>query len=381
MDTYGGHEAPGAVVRAAARMSRQGVANVLLVGDVALLQDQLGLIPYDPMTLRLVPGGAAFPRRPGDTRAQADAARVGLPVALQLLRDGEADVLVTASDPELVRELAVQYLPMLAGARAVAAAAVVPTMPRPGQDEPLALLLDVSGRRTPSADDLVQFAVMGSAWARAISGVAEPAVALLSTGTLPGDGPPEVVAAHQRLKTMTGMKFIGNLRATELSRGLADVVVTDGLVGHTVHGLLEGLTDMTVEAARYAWKAKMTWRVGLRLLSQGVGMLRKVSEFKEYGGAPLLGMEHLILVASPESREAAFENALRLAQKCHLRGLQKELQVAMGRTFSGLSLAADPGSAPVAGPGPALAPALAPAPVPALALAADSEAATKRGRR
>ncbi len=330
-DTYGGQAGPSEVVRAAARMSRQGVAHVLLVGDVALLQDQLGLIPYDPMTLRLVPGGAAFPRRPGDTLAQAEAARVGLPVALQLLREGEADALISASDPDLIRELAIAQLPLLPGARSLAAAAVVPTMPRPGAEEPLALLLDVSGRRTTSADDLVQFAVMGASYARSVSAVAEPAVALLSTGPGPQDGPPEVVEAHRRLKSMGGLKFVGNIRATDLSRGLADVVVADGLVGHTVHGLLEGLTDMTVEAARYAWKAKMTWRVGLRLLSQGVGMLRKVSEFKDYGGAPLLGLQHLVLVAAADSREPAFENALRLAAKCHIRGLQRELTATMAQ--------------------------------------------------
>ncbi len=323
-DSYGGLQAPGAIVRAAARASREGAAQVLLVGDVAALQDQLGLMPYDPMRLRLIPGGAAFPRRPGDTLAQAQAARVGLPVALQLLVEGEAHALVTASPADLVRELVMKHLPLVPGCVAPAAAAVVPTMPRSGQDEPLALLLDVSGQRTVSADELVQFAVLGAAYARAISGLAEPSVALLSTGPGPHDGPPEEVEAHQRLRGLPGLRFVGNIRATELSRGLADVVVTDGLVGHTVHGLLEGLADMTVEAARYAWKTKMTWRVGLRLLSQGVGMLRKVSEFKDYGGAPLLGLQHLVLVANPDAGEMAFENAVKLAITCHRKGLLAE---------------------------------------------------------
>ena len=323
-DTYGGLQAPAAIVRAAARASREGAAQVLLVGDVAALQDLLGLVPYDPMRLRLVPGGAAFPRRPGDTLAQAQAARVGLPVALQLLVEGEAHALVTASPADLVRELVLKHVPLVPGCRAPAAVAMVPTLPRAGQDEPLALLLDVSGRRTVDAEELTQFAVMGAAYARAISGLAEPSVALLSTGPSPLDGPPEVVAAHQKLRTIKGLRFVGNLRATELSRGLADVVVADGLVGHTVHGLLEGLADMTVEAARYAWKTKMTWRVGLRLLSQGVGMLRKVSEFKDYGGAPLLGLQHLVLVANPDAGEMAFENAVKLATTCHRKGLLAE---------------------------------------------------------
>lgn len=331
VDTYGGQQAPAAMVRAAARVARQGTCQVVLVGDVAVLQDQLGLIPYDPMTLRLMPGGAAAPRRPGDTLGQRMAAQSGLPVAMRLLSDGEADALVTASHPDLVRDLVTTHLPMLTGAQALATAAVVPALPRPGHDEPLALLLDVSGRRTVDAGELVQYAVLGATYARVVSGVTEPAVALLSTGTSAADGPTEVIEAHRRLRQQPGLRFIGNIRATDLSRGLADVIVTDGLVGHAVHGLLEGLTDLTVEAARYAWRTKMTWRVGLRLLSQGVGMLRKVSEFKDYGGAPLLGLRDLVLVANADSQEPAIENAIRLAAACHVRGLQGHLAEALQR--------------------------------------------------
>lgn len=328
-DTYGGTGAPDEIVRAAARLSRQGVANVSLVGEVAYLQDQLGLLPYDPMTLRLVPAAAAYARRAGDTLAQADAARVALPLAMQMLREGEADVLVTASQPELVRELAAQHLGMLPNCHALATAAVIPTMPRQGQDEPLGLLLDVSGRRIASGEDLVQFAVLGATYARVVTKAAAPSVALLSTGPNSEDGPPEVVDAHRRLKGLAGLRFVGNVRATDLSRGFADVVVTDGLVGHAVHGLLEGLTEMTVEAARYAWKTKVTWRMGLRLLAQGVGMLRKVSEFTSYGGAPLLGLDRMVLVASPDSKEAAFANAIKLGARCNTADLLGQLRLAM----------------------------------------------------
>jgi glycerol-3-phosphate acyltransferase PlsX len=329
LDTYGGAAAPGAIVTAAARMARHGVARVLLVGDVAAMQDQLSLIPYDPMTLRLVPAPATYPRRPGDTLAQAEAARVALPIAMALLQDGEADALVTASPPELVFHLAELHLPLLPDVKSMAAATVFPTVPRSSGGDPLALLLDVSGLRVKSADDLVAFAVLGSTYARVVTGVREPSVALLSTGTHPDDGPPEVVQAHKRLRTMQGLKFVGNIKATDISRGFADVVVADGLLGHTVRGLLEGLTTMTVEAARYAWKTKVSWRVGLRLLSQGVGMLRKVSEFQEYGGAPTLGLQHLVLCASPDSKTVAFENAIKLAARCHGRHLQRELAHAM----------------------------------------------------
>ena len=134
---------------------------------------------------------------------------------------------------------------------------------------------------------------------------------------------------------LRGVRFVGNVRATEVSRGAADVVVADGLVGHAVRGLLDGLTTMTVDAARYAWKTKLTWRLGLRLLAQGVGMLRQVQEFQSYGGAPVLGLRHLLLCASPESATPALENAIKLAARCHGRGLQSSLAEAIAASGAG----------------------------------------------
>jgi len=310
-------------------MARLGVARVVLVGDLPLLQAQLNLVPYDPMTLRLV--AAPAPQVPGlsDPRSQAAHARVVLPVAMALLRDGEADALITAAPQDIVYEMAQLHLPRLPGCETMASAAVFPTVARSSGKDPLALLLDVSGLRARTAEDLVAFARLGSTYSRVVTGISEPAVALLSTGLDAAAGPPEVIAAHARLRELPGLRFVGNVRAVDLSRGFADVVVADGLQGHTVRGLLEGLTTLTVEAARYAWKTKLTWRIGLRLLAKGVSMLRKVSEFNEYGGAPTLGLQHLVLVANPDSRQVAFENALKLAARCLHRDLQGELAKAM----------------------------------------------------
>lgn len=329
MDTYGGTAAPQGIVAAAARMSRQGVARVVLIGDVAPMQAHLSQQQYDPLMLRLVQAPATYPRQADDLQAQARAARQALPMAMEMLKSAEADVLVTASPQELVLELAQAHLTLLPGALTLAAAAVFPTLPRASGDDPLALLLDVSGHRMQHADELVAHAVLGSTYSRVVTGVREPHVALLSTGRNPEDGTPEIREAHQKLKHLRGIKFMGNMTATDLARGQADVVVTDGLVGHTVRGLLEGLTTMTVEAARYAWRTKVTWQIGLRLLNQGVGMLRKVSEFQQYGGSPVLGLQQLVLVAHPDSAEVAFENAVKLATRCTHRNLQQELTEAL----------------------------------------------------
>jgi len=284
------------------------------------------------MRLRLVDSGVSCPPPGADHIARQQATRATLPTALALLASGEAQALITASEERVVLPLARAHLAPLSANIPVCSAAVFPTMPRSSSADPLALLLDVSGEATSTAAMLVGQARLGAVYSRVVSGIRQPQVALLSTGLESSDGPPAVVAAHSALRQLAEVRFVGNLRAVDLPRGYADVIVTDGFTGHAVRGLLEGLTDMTVDAARYAWKTKLTWRVGLRLLSKGVGMLRKVSEFKEYGGAPILGLDALVLIAAPDSGEVAFSNAIRLAAKCVRRDLLGQLRAAVAET-------------------------------------------------
>ncbi len=329
IDAYGGADAPRAVVAAAAARSLEGRARLVLVGDASVLGAELGRHGYDPMRLRIVGAGVPQPHVTGDDLALREAARASLPICLEMLREGEADALISFSPPEVVQALARETLAPLRPGLQAALASVVPTMPRSGNEDPLALLLDVSGIPTQDPAAICDWAVLGATYARVVSGIRQPSVGLLATDVDPGAGPDFVRVAHRALRRGPGVRFVGNLRAVDIPRGLADVVVVDGFAGFAVRGLLEGITELTVDAARYAWKTRTTWRVGLRLLSQGVGMLRRVSEFREYGGAPILGLERLVLVAAPTSTEAAAGNALKLAGKCVRRDLEGELRRAL----------------------------------------------------
>ncbi len=339
IEVSGGVDGPETFVTAAAGISLHGRSRLLLVGDGERLGAELRRHSYDPMRLRIVDAGVRQGKGSGDHLAREAAARVSLPVAFELVRAGEADALITAASGALVLHCAEAGLRALAPGVPAALAAVVPTMPRPGHADPLALLLDTSGRAAASAEALHGFAVMGGAYARLVSGIRQPRVALLSTSTDPGAGPAAVVAAHAALRRAPngGLNFIGGVGAIDIPRGQADVIVVDGFTGAAVRGLLEGITDLTVEAARYAWKARTTWRVGLRLLSDGVGQLRKVSEFREYGGAPLLGLDGVVLVAAPEAGVEAIANAIKLAGKCVHADIVRELEAELRLARPGMA--------------------------------------------
>ena len=329
IDSYGGETSPDRALAAAAALSLSGRVRVVLVGDASELNTKLSALSYDPAHLRLVDAKTPYPRNTGDHLAAHRALKQTLPVCFQQLLEGEADALVTAAPEQLVWEAAIAHSEPLRPGLEPALAAVIPTVPRSSSDDPFALLLDVSGRSVTDASSLLTWSIFGSTYSRVVSGVRQPQLALLSTGRDRTQGPPAVVEAHQGLQRRGDIQFVGNIHAVDIPRGFADVVVCDGFTGNAVRGVLEGVTQLTVEAARYAWRSKIAWRAGLRLLSSGVGMLRQVSEFQKYGGAPILGLKHLVFVTKEGASQSALENSVRLAAKCVDRQLIASITAAL----------------------------------------------------
>jgi phosphate acyltransferase len=176
-------------------------------------------------------------------------------------------------------------------------------------------ILDVGATIDASAEDLVGFAVMGSAYAKLVSQNRRPRVALLSNGSEAGKGPPAVIAAHAALVETTELNFIGNIEGLDIPRGVADVVVTSGFVGNVVLKMLEGVSETVVRLARYAHKERLAWRLGLIALSSAIDQLKAVTDWQQYGGAPLLGFTHPFIKAHGRSNARAVTNAIKVAHK------------------------------------------------------------------
>ena len=145
---------------------------------------------------------------------------------------------------------------------------------------------------------------MGAAYAKIVSKNARPRVALLSNGTEAGKGPKAVVDAHALLLEATDINFIGNVEGLDIPRGVADVIVCSGYVGNVVVKMLEGVAETVVGLARYAYKEKLLWRAALMMLSSGIQRLKEVTDWEQYGGAPLLGFENLFIKAHGRSGRA-----------------------------------------------------------------------------
>ena len=176
-------------------------------------------------------------------------------------------------------------------------------------------MLDVGATLTADADTLIAFAHMGSAYARCISNNPTPRVALLSNGEESSKGLPEVIEAHHRLLADPVLNFVGNVEGLDLPKGVADVVVTAGFTGNVVLKMIEGIGETIMDLAQYAYRRRTTWRAGLWMLRGGLGQLKDLTDWHQYGGAPILGFNQPFIKAHGRSNARALENALRVARK------------------------------------------------------------------
>ncbi len=316
IDTMGGEFGPGEVVRGAARLTLESDLYVVLVGDEPRISELLARSRHNPERLAVhhAPSWISSAENPAAAlEAKPDAS---IAMAARLLAEGRADALVTAGNTQACVLACSRELALVPGVGRAALATVFPTEQRRGaKADPFSLILDVGASLEASADDLVAFAMMGSAYARVISRNPRPRVALLSSGTEDAKGPPAVVEANRRIRELPDIDFLGNIEGLDIPRGAADVVVTSGFVGNVVQKMLEGISETVLEVARYAYKERLMWRMGLTMLSGGIRQLKQLTDWEQYGGAPLLGFHKMVIKADLRSKEQAIVNAGKVAAK------------------------------------------------------------------
>ena len=222
---------------------------------------------------------------------------------------GNSDALVSAGSTGATMTAALFGLKRLRGVQRPALAALLPLPSKP------VLLLDCGANVEVRAQHLVQFAFLGSAFMNAVIGVERPRVGLLSVGEEQQKGTPEIVEAGERLAATPGIHFAGNAEGRDLPQGEFDVVVTDGFTGNIALKLLEGTAKVMGGAIRDAAWSNPVSAVGGLLLRPALGKLRGRLHPDTTGGAILLGLRGVAVVAHGSSSADGIANAVRLAAK------------------------------------------------------------------
>ena len=329
VDAMGGQHAPVAVVQGVADVSLRTDIECVLVGDAARIQQILEGVAYNPERIDIVHAGEVIGLDDEPQEAVRRKRDASLLAALQLLQRGRCAALVTAGNTAAAILAARRELQLLPGVRQAALASVYPrTVDHQGQD-PLALLLDVGATVRCEPLELVQFAVMGAAYARVISKVDAPRVALLNMGRDPGQGGEVMSAAHRQLAALPGLNFVGNIEGNELTSGRADIVVCEGLLGNIVLRLLESVATMAVDLTTSTAQRNWRWRAGMAIMASGVDRLRALADYASYGGAPILGIDHPVIKAHRRSTAQSIANAVKVAAKAVRDGATREVAAAV----------------------------------------------------
>jgi len=223
--------------------------------------------------------------------------------------DGAADAVISAGNTGAVLAAGLLHLRRLPGVLRPAIAVPIPSRERHS------VLIDAGANADARPEHLVQFAHMGAIFSAELLGVARPEVRLLSIGEEDEKGNALTLETHALLRDEPGLHFTGNAESRDLLRGAADVVVADGFTGNIALKLLEGTIKDLLAALRQEITATTTGKLGGLLIKPAAGRLRKQFDPDTYGGAYLLGLRGLAVIAHGNSGRTAIANAIRLAAR------------------------------------------------------------------
>jgi glycerol-3-phosphate acyltransferase PlsX len=302
LDAYGADAGPETVLEGARLAASDGVP-VRIFGPPSL--DTSGGVELEPTTDWI--GNEAEPVAAVRSTPDASVVRAAAAVA-----EGRCSSLVSAGSTGATMTAALFAFKRAQGVHRPALAVQIPV---PGSDGPPLLFLDAGANTDVRPQHLIQFAFLGSAFSRAVLDVESPRVALLSVGEEQKKGRTDVVEAHAALSAAEGIRFIGNLEGRDLLTGDADVVVTDGFTGNVALKTLEGTARAVADAVRAAARSGPMAAAGGLLLRSALGGLRRSMDPNSVGGAILLGLRGVAVVAHGSSTPEGIANAVRLADR------------------------------------------------------------------
>jgi glycerol-3-phosphate acyltransferase PlsX len=309
IDAMGGDTGPSVIVDGALVAARHLQVGLLLVGDARAIDAELSRHPaVRGLDLQVVDAPDRIEMTEAPAAALRRKPRASIRVAADCVRDGRAQALFSAGHTGAAVMAAHGAFGVLPGVDRPALATIIPTRTRP------AVLLDSGATVGCRPQHLVQFAVMGAAYARVALELERPTVALLSIGEEETKGNDLTREAHQLLKSAP-VHFIGNIEGRDVFSGAADVIVCDGFTGNVTLKLSEGLVETIESLLHDELAATFGGRVGYVLSRQAFRRFRRRVDYSEYGGAPLVGVNGLCIVGHGRSSSKAVANAVTMAAR------------------------------------------------------------------
>jgi glycerol-3-phosphate acyltransferase PlsX len=326
VDAMGGDRAPSVVVEGAVQAARDLGLEIVLVGQRGAVQAELD--KYDTAGLALTLHHASqviemHEHPAAAVKAKKDSSMV---VAMDLLKKRQVDAFFTAGNSGGALAASLFKLGRILGIRRPALSTVFPSQTPQGH----CFLLDIGANADCKPDYLLQFAIMGSVYAERVLGVPNPRVAIVSNGEEEGKGNQLVQETVPQLKG-SALNFVGNAEGKDVPWGLADVVVTDGFTGNVMLKLAEGVSKFLMDVLKDEIMGSNVSKVGAMLARPAFDEVRRRLDYREYGGAPLLGVNGVVLVGHGRSDTLAVRNAIRMAAQTVENGVLDAIKQGIAR--------------------------------------------------
>jgi glycerol-3-phosphate acyltransferase PlsX len=287
VDAMGGDHGPAEVVPGAVDYAlAHPLDRLILVGDEATIR---GLAPTLPANVSIVAATQVVGMDEHPALALREKKDSTILVAMDLVRRGEADAVVTAGHTGAAMAAAILRLGRLPGVDRPALAVQMIT------DAGTLVLLDIGANPDSTPENLLQYAQMGAIFAQRVLGVADPRVALLSIGEEKGKGDARIQRATELLDA-SGLRFEGNVEGKDLTRHLADVVVCDAVLGNVVIKFFEGLSTFIFDLWRDEFRGSLRGQLAGALMKPGIDRIRTIFDYEKVGGSPLLGVKGTVII-------------------------------------------------------------------------------------
>ena len=325
VDAMGGDHAPGVVVEgavlAAQEFAREANLEIILVGREEAIKRELARYQAAELPISIAPASEVVEMDDhiNAVRAKRDNS---MSVGLRLVKQGQADAFMSAGNSGAVMAAALLGLGRIRGIDRPALCSIFPASSNP------TVLIDLGANTDPEPGNLVQFAMMANVYAEKVLGIPRPRVGIVSNGEEDEKGSQLVQQAFPLLKS-SGLNFAGSVEGKDIPKGNVDVIVTDGFTGNVILKLSEGLISFLVKYLTATLTGGLLNKIGLILMIPGAILmlpglvfllpallrLRKKVDYREYGAAPLLGVDGVVLIGHGRSDAKAIRGAIRSAMR------------------------------------------------------------------
>ena len=318
VDAMGGDFAPRTIVEGAFWASKRYGIKVVLVGDEDQVSKELSKYPTSKLSIYIHHAPHVVAMHDSPSVVVRKMKETSIKVALDLAKEEQVNGVVSAGNSGAAMALAMYIFRKSAGVDRPAIATIHPT------PKGSTVLIDSGGNVDCKASHLVQFAIMGDAYAKYILRKEEPRIGILSNGEEEGKGNELTREVHEIL-SKTDLNYIGYVEGQDLNSGVVDVMVCDGFVGNVVLKISEGLWETISAILKCEASNNVRGKVAYFLLKQAIHRLEKKMDYSEYGGAPLLGINGNCVISHGHSNAKAIMNAILLSSSLAKNKLSEHL--------------------------------------------------------